>query len=74
MACPYYREPESDELIGSCNNNPTKIPSEVHQDCLCRSDSETYAGFCPIYTKLQWGKSHKRGILKRILMSGHKTP
>ncbi|MFC1717279.1 hypothetical protein ACFL6S_26700 [Candidatus Poribacteria bacterium] len=71
MACPYYQEAETDEVLGRCNDNSAKIPSESHQGCLCRSLSGNYAGFCPIYTKFQRkeSSSHSRNVLSRIFMS-----
>jgi hypothetical protein len=71
MSCPYYQEPAADEPIGCCNDNTAKIPSEEHQDCLCRSFSGVYAGFCPIYTKFQRKESgsYKRNVISRIFMS-----
>ncbi len=70
MACPYYQDPAMDELLGRCNDNSTKIPSETHQNCLCRSFSGIYANFCPIYAKFQRKElsSHKRGVFSRIFL------
>ena len=74
MSCPYYQEPEAGKLIGCCNGNPTKIPSEIHQDCLCRSLSGNYARFCPIHAKFERSKAytHRRGILKRIFVDSYR--
>lgn len=71
MSCPYYQEPATDELLGCCNDDKGKIPSESHQECLCHSFSGVYVGFCPIYAKFQkiGLNSHKRGIISRIFMS-----
>ena len=71
MACPYYQKPASGNSIGNCNGG--KVPSEAHQDCLCRSSSNIYANFCPIYTKLkrQGLHIHKWGILRRMIMRSH---
>ena len=73
MACSYYREPNAGESVGCCNNNLGEIPSEAHQNCLCRSNSGIYVDFCPIYAKFQRQKSyaHKRGILRRIFLGRH---
>ena len=70
MSCPYYQEPV-DELLGCCNDDKVKIPSESHQECLCRSFSGIYTDFCPIYAKFQKISlnSHKRGIISRIFMN-----
>ncbi len=74
MPCPYYQEPTAGELIGCCNDNPVKIPSETHQDCLCRSHSGVYVGLCPIYVKFQREKLylHRRGILKRVFVNRYR--
>lgn len=71
MACPYYQEPAADQLLGCCNDDKGKIPSETHQKCLCLSFSGTYAGFCPVYTKFQQKESglHSQGVLARIFTS-----
>ena len=66
MHCPYYQEPAADQSIGCCNDSRSKIPSETHERCMCRSNSGVYAGFCPIYAKFRQGESHlrKRDFLK----------
>lgn len=76
MACPYYQEPATGELIGCCNNHLAEIPSQVHQDCLCRSCSGVYVRFCPIYAKFERRKAgtHKWGTLRRIFLNGHRKP
>ena len=73
MACPYYREPAANRLIGKCDEDPDKIPSEAHQSCLCRSPS-IYSSFCPIYGKLQRQKNRmqKHGIFARLLSGSHR--
>jgi hypothetical protein len=74
MACPYYREPAAGEVIGCCNGDLTEIPSETHQNSLCRSSSGIYAEFCPIYARYQREKLciHKHGILRRIFLNGYR--
>lgn len=70
MACPYYQEPTAGELIGCCNDDRGEIPSETHQDCLCRS-SKTYNCFCPVYARFQREQLHtdRVGFVKRILLA-----
>ena len=75
MACPYYREPAADRLLGHCGDKPGEIPSEVHQNCLCQSCSELYINFCPIYSRLEQKKfhTHKRITLRQVFsLIGHR--
>jgi len=73
MVCPYYKEPEPGESIGNCNGGLAQIPSEAHQNCLCRSCSTIHASFCPIYTKFQRRElhEHKLSIFRRIFTGNH---
>jgi len=66
LACHYYREPKEGELISSCNDGLTEIPSKTHENCMCRSERGIYADFCPIYAKLRKKELniHEGGILK----------
>jgi hypothetical protein len=70
LACPYYQEPVADDSIGCCNNDRGEIPSETHQNCLCRS-AGTYNCFCPVYARFQREqlRADKVGFLKRILLA-----
>jgi len=74
LACHYYREPEAGELIGCCNDGLAKIPSKKHENCMCRSATGIYAGFCPIYAKFRKKElnGHKGGILRRIILNRHR--
>ena len=74
MACHYHREPEAGILIGCCNDGLAKIPSERHENCMCRSATGIYAGFCPIYAKFRKKElnRHKGGILRRIILNSYR--
>lgn len=74
MACPYYQEPAAGRIIGRCNHNPTRIPSETHQNCLCRSHSGVYVDLCPVYVKFEREKScmRRQGIFKRVFVNGYR--
>ena len=73
LACSYYREPKIGELIGYCNDGLAKIPSRTHEDCMCRSAAGIYAGFCPIYAKLQKKELNRQkgNIFRRIFLNGY---
>lgn len=41
---------------------------------MCRSATEIYAGFCPIYAKFKKKEQngHRGGILRRIILNGYR--
>ena len=68
MACHYYRESKADGLIGCCNDGLAEIPSEKHENCMCRSVTGIYASFCPIYAKFEKEELNgsKTGVLRAL--------
>jgi len=66
MACPYYRERLGGKVVGYCKDSREGIPSQKHQDCLCKSGTGIYAEFCPIYAKIRRDEQ-KQGFLSRFI-------
>jgi hypothetical protein len=66
MACPYYRERLGGKVVGYCKDSRESIPSQKHQDCLCKSGTGIYTEFCPIYAKLRRDEQ-KQGFLSRFI-------